>query len=233
MRARSKRYKADAAKIDPRKKYAVSEAVAVLKSFAPAKFDQTVNIAIKLNIDSKQSDQSIRGSVALPNGIGQTRKVIVFADGDEARIAKEAGAIEVGGEDLVKKVADGWMDFDVAIALPRMMKVVSKLGKALGPQGKMPTPKTGTVTDEVALAVKEFAAGKVEFRNDAAGNIHAPVGRLSFAEEKLRANVEAFIEHIRGLRPPSVKGPFMTNAAISATMSPGLTLQVGGPEATP
>jgi large subunit ribosomal protein L1 len=153
--------------------------------------------------------------------------VIVFADGEEVRVAKEAGADEVGAEDLVKKVSDGWQDFDVAIALPRMMKHVGKLGKVLGPQGKMPSPKSGTVTDDLNTAVREFKAGKVEFRADAQGNVHVPVGKVSFTEQALRENLQAFLDHLQGMRPASVKGSFIRNAVLSATMSPGITLTVG------
>lgn len=226
MRKRSKRYKAEAAKIDAMKKYSVEDAIKILKTGATTKFDQSVEVAINLTIDPKKSEQSIRGSVSLPKGIGKTRRVIVFADGEEARVAQEMGADEVGMEDLAKKIEGGWLEFDVAIAMPRTMKVISKLGKVLGPKGLMPSPKNGTVTDDVKTAVREFKAGKIEFRNDAAGNVQAAVGKLSFSEEDLRANVEAFIEHIRSVRPATVKGTFIQNASVSATMGPGIALAV-------
>jgi large subunit ribosomal protein L1 len=226
MRKRSKRYKADAAKVDARKKYVVDEAVKVLKSMTPTKFDPSVEVALKLAIDPKKSEQAIRGSVSLPKGIGKARRVIVFADGEDARAAKEMGADEVGMDDLAKKIEGGFLDFDVAIALPRTMKVISKLGKVLGPKGLMPSPKNGTVTEDVKTAVREFKAGKIEYRNDAAGNVQAAVGKLSFSEEDLKANIEAFLEHIRSVRPATVKGTFIEGASISATMGPGIALAV-------
>jgi len=226
MRKRSKRYKAAAAKIDAQKKYSVVEGVALVKQAATTKFDQSVEVSIKLAIDPKKSEQSIRGSVSLPKGIGKARRVIVFADGAEAQAAKDLGADEVGMDELSKKIEGGWAEFDVAIALPRTMKVIAKLGKVLGPKGLMPSPKNGTVTDDVKTAVREFKAGKIEYRNDAAGNVQAAVGKISFSEDDLRANVEAFIEHIKSVRPSTVKGPFITGASISPTMGPGVALAV-------
>lgn len=228
LKGRSKRYSQERTKVDRSKRYAVDEAVSLLQQMNSTKFDQTVEIALWLNIDPKKSEQAVRGSVALPKGIGKTRKVIVFADGEEAKIATEMGADETGLDDLAKKIEGGWMDFDVAIALPRTMKIVGKLGKILGPQGKMPSPKTGTVTEDVRTAVKEFKAGKIEFRNDGDGNVHAPVGKLSFGPKDLTENVEAFLEHIRVMRPTTVKGTFVLSAALSATMSPGIFLAVQG-----
>lgn len=224
MKIKSKRYKKDLAKFDVKKRYTISEAVSIIKGFNTTKFDQTVNMAIKLRIDPKKTEHQVRGTVALPKGIGKTRKVIVFADGDEAKIAKEMGADEIGGEELVKKVQDGWTDFDVAITIPRMMKSVGKLGKVLGPQGKMPSPKSGTVTEDVKTAVKEFKAGKLEFRTDAGGNVHAPVGKISFSEQDLKENAAAFLEHIKQAKPAGVKGGFIQNAVLSASMSPGVKL---------
>jgi len=220
VRKRSKRYKKDLGGIDAGKRYSIDEAVKVVKSMASTRFDQSVEVAIKLNIDPKKSEQIVRGSVALPKGIGKTRKVIVFADGSDADVAKEAGADEVGMAELAKKIEDGWLDFDVALAMPRTMKVIAKLGKILGPQGKMPSPKSGTVTEDLRTAVREFKAGKIEFRNDANGNVQAAVGKLSFAEPDLKANVEAFVEHIRSMRPPTVKGHYIENVVLSASMSP-------------
>ena len=226
MRNRSRRYKAAAAKVDAQKKYTVQEAVALVKGMTAKKLDQSLEIAIKLAIDPKRSEQSIRGAVSLPKGIGKARRVVVFADGDEARAAKDAGADEVGMDDLAKKIEGGFFDFDVAIALPRTMRVISKLGKVLGPKGLMPSPKNGTVTDDVKTAVREFKAGKIEYRNDAAGNVQAAIGKLAFSEDDLRANVEAFIEHIRSVRPNTVKGPYIQNVTISPTMGPGVKLAV-------
>jgi len=224
---RSRRYRKLEPLVDRTKRYAIAEAVALIRKFGTTKFDQTVNLAVRLAIDPKKTDQAIRGALSLPHGIGKTRTVIVFADGDEARVAKEAGADEVGGEDLVKKVNDGWTAFDVAIALPRMMKHVGRLGKVLGPQGKMPTPKSGTVTDDVKTAVREFKAGKIEYRADAQGNLHVPVGKVSFTETALAQNIQAFLDHLHAIRPSSVKGAFILNAVLSATMSPGIPLSLG------
>ena len=226
MRKRSKRYKADAAKVDGQKKYPTAEAVKILKSFAPTKADQSIEIAVKLAIDPKKSEQSIRGSLSLPKGIGKARRVIVFADGAEAQLAKDSGADEIGMDDLAAKISGGWLEFDVAIAMPRTMRVISKLGKVLGPKGLMPSPKNGTVTDDVKTAVREFKAGKIEYRNDAAGNVQAAVGKLSFSEDDLRANVEAFIDHIKSVRPATVKGTFIEGDSISPTMGPGIAVAV-------
>ncbi len=225
MAKTSKRFKLEEKKVDPDKRYDVTTAIQILKSMNSTKFDQTVELAIKLNIDPKKSDQGIRGSVALPQGIGKSRKVIVFADGDDAAAAEEAGADEVGMAELAKKIEGGWLDFDVALALPRTMRVISKLGKVLGPQGKMPSPKSGTVTDKIADAVQEFKAGKIEFRNDSAGNIHAGVGKLSFPESGLKENVDAFVEHITSLRPSVVKGHYVENVVLSASMSPSVAIE--------
>lgn len=226
MRKRSKRYVKDAKLVEFGKKYPVDQAVAILKKFTATKFDQTVNCAMKLGVDVKKSDQLLRGSVALPKGIGKARKVIVFAEGADAEAAKSAGADEVGSEDLAKKIEGGWLDFDVALAMPYMMKKISKLGKVLGPQGKMPSPKSGTVTENIAQGVREFKAGKIEFRTDAGGNVHAPVGKLSFAAADLKANIEAFIEHIKAVKPPSAKGVFLQRVVVSGTMTPGIQLEV-------
>ena len=199
-------------------------AVELLLNFEGAKFDETVELAVKLGIDPKNSQQLVRGAFSLPHGVGKSVRVIAFAEGDAAAACKEAGAIEVGAEDLAKKIMDGWLDFDVAIAHPGMMRHVGKLGRVLGPHGKMPSPKSGTVTDNVAQAVGEFVAGKVEFRNDDGGNIHIPVGKKSFKKEQLTGNVTAFLEHLNSIRPPAAKGIYLQRATISATMSPGVPL---------
>ncbi len=224
-KTRSKEYRRAREKV-PQGKVSVAEAVKVLKEFPAGKFDQTVELAMHLGIDPRQADQALRGSISLPNGIGATRKVIVFCEGDDIAQAKDAGAIEAGGDDLIKKVQDGWMDFDVAIATPSLMRSVSRLGRILGPQGKMPSPKAGTVAEDVVPAVKEYAAGKVEYRNDDGGNLHVAVGKVSFEPEKLVENIEFFINYIRRLRPSSTKGIFMRKTAVSATMSPGIELAV-------
>lgn len=225
MKKRSKRYQNDAKKavVEPQP---LSAAVKKLKTFASTKFDQTVNIAMHLGIDTKQADQAIRGAISLPNGIGKARRVIAFCEETDVAAAKQAGAIEAGTDDLVKKILEGWLDFDVAIASPKVMGKAGKLGKVLGPQGKMPSPKNGTVTPDVVTAIKEFAAGKVEFRNDTGGNVHAVVGKLSFDEDKLAGNITAFIDHIKRVKPSTVKGAYIKKISLSATMSPGVQLDV-------
>jgi len=225
MKSRSKQYsKADETSTkDP---LSLKAAVDKVKSFDTAKFDQTVELVMQLGIDPKQADQLIRGAISLPNGTGKARKVVAFCDDSEAEAAKQAGAIEAGCDELVEKVAGGWLDFDVAIASPRVMGKVGKLGRVLGPQGKMPSPKNGTVTAEVVKAVAEFAAGKVEFRNDAGGNVHVIVGKQSFANEKLVENADAFIEHIKKIKPTGAKGTYIKKISLSATMSPGVQVSV-------
>ncbi|MGQ3686104.1 MAG: 50S ribosomal protein L1 [Candidatus Loosdrechtia sp.] len=226
MAKKGKRYLESAKLVDPKKKYELKEAIKLLRSFKPAKFPESVEISMKLGIDPKQSDQLIRGSVSLPNGIGKSLRVIVFASGEKAEIAKKAGAEEVGAEELVKKVEGGWSDFDVAIATSDMMKLVGKLGRVLGPQGKMPSPKSGTVTDDVEKAVKEFKAGRIEYRTDAGGNVHTLVGKTSFSDKDLEENIAAFIKQIVNSRPPTAKGVFVENISVSTTMSPGVALHV-------
>jgi large subunit ribosomal protein L1 len=224
MQKRSKRYTNDFKKA-VQEPLNLQQAVKKLKTFATTKFDQSVDIVMHLGVDPKQADQGIRGAISLPNGIGKARKVIAFCEDSEAEAAKNAGAIDAGADALIKKVADGWLDFDVAIASPKIMGKAGKLGKVLGPQGKMPSPKNGTVTADVVNAVKEFAAGKVEFRNDAGGNVHAVVGKLSFDEVKLAENIQAFISHIKRMHPSSIKGTYIKKISLSATMSPGVLLE--------
>lgn len=227
MRGLSKRHEANLKKVEAKKQYSLDDAMKILKDITRGtKFDQTINIVMNLGVDPKNADQMIRGAISLPRGIGKAKKVIAFCEGEDAEKARAAGAIEVGLDDLIAKVSGGWMDFDVAIAHPRSMGKVGKLGKVLGPQGKMPTPKNGTVTAEVATAVKEFAAGKIEFRNDAGGNVHAIVGKASFSDADLRENIDAFIGHIRRMKPPSSKGQYIKKVCISGTMSPAIELQV-------
>jgi large subunit ribosomal protein L1 len=199
-------------------------AVKILKQFPARKFDQTINIAIRLGIDAKQADQLVRGSIVLPHGIGKSKKVVVFAKGDKAEEAKAAGADEVGAEDLATKIKGGWADFDACIAAPDMMGLVGPLGKVLGPRGLMPSPRAGTVTPDVAKTVKEYKAGKVEFRNDPTGIVHAVVGKLSFDEKKLQENIRAFIDHVTHMKPHAVKGVYVKSITVSATMSPGLKI---------
>jgi len=200
------------------------QAVELLKSFNSTKFDQTVEIAMRLGIDPKQADQIVRGSLVLPHGIGKSQRVIVFAKGDLADAAKEAGADEVGQEDLAEKIKKGWLDFDVCVAAPDVMGLVGPLGKILGPRGLMPSPRAGTVTPDVARVIQEYKAGKVEFRNDAGGIVHAVVGRLSFGQEQLAENVQAFIDYVLSMKPITVKGAYMKGVTISATMSPGVPI---------
>lgn len=187
-------------------------------------FDQTVEMAFRLGIDARQADQLVRGSIVLPHGIGKSQRVVVFCQGDNVKIAEEAGADEVGGKELADRVKDGWLDFDVAIATPDMMGVVGPLGRVLGPRGLMPSPRAGTVTQEVAATVKEYKAGKVEFRNDAAGNVHCVVGKMSFDETKLRENMESLVKQIESMRPAAAKGIYIRGVAVSATMMPGISI---------
>lgn len=185
---------------------------------------QTLEVVVHLGIDARQADQMIRGAISLPNGIGVERRVIAFCEGPAAEEAAKAGAFEVGGDELVKKIQDGWTDFDVAVAHPSMMGKVGKLGRTLGPQGKMPTPKAGTVTPDIATAVKEFVAGRIEYRNDAGGNIHMPVGKTNFPDADLKENVEAIVSHLHKIKPASVKGHYMKRICLSATRTPSVTI---------
>ena len=228
MPKHSKRYREAAARIDRNAHYDASQAFDILKSLPAPKFDETVEVAVRLGIDPRKTDQLVRGAVSLPKGLGKSVKVVVFAEGDKADAAKAAGADEVGSDELAAKIQGGWMDFDVVIASPDMMKHVGKLGKVLGPQGKMPSPKSGTVTPNVADAVTEFKAGKVEFRTDAGGNVHAPLGKRSFPTEDLVANLLAFLNHLTGMRPSAVKGTFVRRVSVSTTMSPGAFIEYGG-----
>jgi len=213
----------------------LSDAVRELKSLEsklpngvkPTKFDQTAEIAFRLGVDPKQADQLVRGSIVLPHGIGKSQRVLVFCQGDNIPIAEEAGADFVGGKELADKIKnDSWLDFDVTIATPDMMGVVGPLGRVLGPRGLMPSPKAGTVTQDVATAVKEYKAGKVEFRVDAGGNVHSVVGKLSFTEEQLKENIEALIGFMESLKPTAAKGTYIRKVALSATMLPGIIVSL-------
>ncbi len=204
------------------KRYTLEEAVALLKKVSYAKFDETVEVAMKLGVDPKHADQMVRGTVVLPNGLGKSKKVAVIASGDKVKDARDAGADEVGSEDLVERIAGGWMDFDAVVATPDMMRSVGKLGKILGPRGLMPNPKTGTVTFEVARAVREIKAGKVEFRVDKTGIVHAPCGKIRFEEKNLYENAKALIDAVLRAKPPSSKGKYVRSISISSTMSPGI-----------
>lgn len=226
MPKRGKKHRAATGQFEQLKAYEVAEAIALLGKLPKAKFDETVEINLRLGIDPKKSDQVVRGSISLPHGIGKELRVVVFAEGDKADEAKNAGALEVGSAELAKKVQDGWTDFDVAIATPDMMKHVGRLGKVLGPQGKMPSPKAGTVTMDVTTAVQEFKAGKIEFRNDAGANLAAPMGKRSFSNEKLAENVTAFVEYVKTLKPQAAKGAFVVKGTIAATQTPGVRIVV-------
>ncbi|MFK5954884.1 MAG: 50S ribosomal protein L1 [Planctomycetota bacterium] len=218
----SRRFRENVEKLDRSTVYEVVDAMRTLKGLRPTKFDETVEVVARLGVDPKKSDQMVRGAVSLPHGLGKEIRVIVFAEGDAADAAKEAGAMEVGSDELGAKIEGGWTDFDMVIAHPAMMRVVGKLGRVLGPQGKMPSPKSGTVTPNVAQATKEFMAGKVEFRVDSAGNVHVPVGKLSFSAEQLEENARTFLDFVVSLRPSSAKGAYMRNICVSSTMGPGL-----------
>src|SRR5438046_4075960 len=223
----SKRYRKALEQVDATKSYPLKSAVEVLAKFPKAKFNETVDLAFRLGVDPKQSDQMVRGTVPLPHGSGKTVKVLVFAkNGASADAAKGAGAEYVGFDDLIKKCQEGWSDFDVAIATPDAMSEVRKLGKVLGPRGLMPNPKTGTVTDDTAKAVREVKAGRVEFKIDKAGNIHVPVGKVSFASNQIEENARAVIDSVIKARPHTVKGAFVENCTLSATMSPPLHVDV-------
>ena len=208
----------------PEQPVGLSQAIEILKGFDGAKFDQTIEIHMHLGVDPKQADQIVRGSIVLPHGIGKTQRVIVFAKDAAAEAAQAAGADEVGQEELAKKISGGWLEFDVCIASPDMMGVVGPLGRVLGPRSLMPSPRAGTVTPDVAKAVAEYKAGKVEFRNDSGGNVHAVLGRLSFTPEQIQENVSAFLKYIESLRPSSVKGTYVKNIALTSTMGPGIPL---------
>lgn len=200
------------------------EALALVKKAAPAKFDETVEVAVRLNLDPRQADQQIRGAVVLPHGTGKSRSVLVFAKGEKAKEAEEAGADFVGAEDIVAKIQGGWFGFDVAVATPDMMGTVGKLGRLLGPKGLMPNPKTGTVTMDVARAVKEVKAGKIEYRLDKAANLHAPIGKVSFDEEKLLENYQTLMDVLIKAKPAAAKGQYIKSITISSTMGPGVRI---------
>ena len=201
------------------------EAVATLKKFKAVKFDQTVNVCMHLGIDVKQAEQALRGSISLPRGIGKSKRVVAFCQSDKVGAAMAAGAVKAGGEELVQEIEKGWMEFDVAVASPDMMRVISKLGKVLGPKGLMPSPKAGTVTPNVADAVKEYSAGKVEYRADTGGNIHAVIGKLSFAEKDLVDNLEFFVKAIEKAKPATSKGVYIRKITVSGAMTPGVQIK--------
>ena len=220
---RSKRYRALAEKVKAHTDaIALADAIKQLKAFGTTKFIQTVEVSTNLGIDPRQSDQNVRGSVALPHGIGKAVRVAVFAQGDNAEKATAAGADIVGGDDLAQRIKGGFMDFDVALATPDMMGVVGPLGRLLGPRGLMPSPRSGTVTTDISAGVREFKAGKIEFRSDKGGNVAAPVGKLNFSDEQLIDNITTFLNHLRTVKPAAAKGTYIRTVTISATMSPGI-----------
>ena len=222
MVQRSKKYREAAEKIDRNNFYTVNEAIALLKSMPEYKFDQTVEAVLRLNVDPRKADQLVRGSVNLPNGTGKTAKVLVFARGPKATEALEAGADIVGDDDLVQKVADGFLDFDSVVATPDMMGKVGRLGRVLGPRGLMPNPKTGTVTMDVTKAIKDIKGGKVDFRVDKNGNLSFLIGKMSFTEQALDENFKAVADEVKRLKPSTVKGRYVTKATITSTMNPGV-----------
>lgn len=226
VKRRSKRYRELEKLYDTNKLYTIEEAVDIMKRMANTKFVQTVDIVMFLNIDPKKAEQLVRGSVGLPHATGKTKKVLVFAEGDDVEAAKKAGADYVGSAELIAQIQNGFEDFDVAIAPQYMMPKISKIGKILGPKGKMPSPKTGTVTNDITTAVKEFKAGRVEYRNDAFGNIHCGVGKIDMSKEALVENIRAFINHISSRKPPGVKGSFIKKICLSLTMSPSINIKI-------
>lgn len=220
-----KKYKAAAALVDPNKRYGLEEAIALVKKTAHAKFDETVDLAVNLGVDPKQADQMVRGTVVLPHGTGKQVKVLVFAKGEKEKEARDAGADFVGAEDLAEKIQkEGWTDFDTVVATPDIMGIVGRLGKVLGPRGLMPNPKTGTVTFDIAKAIKDIRAGKVEYRVEKAGIVHVPVGKASFDENKLVDNARTVLESILKAKPSSSKGKYLKTVAVSTTMGPGIKM---------
>lgn len=221
MGRHGKRFRNAAAAIEPRA-HPLAEAVGLAKQAAEAKFDETMEMALRLSVDPRHADQMVRGTVVLPHGTGKTSRVAVFASGEKIKEAEEAGADVVGGEDLAKRIADGWLEFDAVVATPDMMKVVGRLGRVLGPRGLMPNPKAGTVTFEVAAAVEQIKAGKIEFRVDKTGIIHAPFGKASFPVEKLQENAAALVAAVMRARPAAAKGKYVKSVSVSSTMGPGV-----------
>jgi large subunit ribosomal protein L1 len=223
MRTRGRKYQTARQQV-PKRPHTIEEAVPLVQKVKFTKFDETVELAVRLGVDPKQSDQMVRGTVVLPHGLGKSKRVLVIAGADKQREGRKAGADEIGGEDVVDKILAGWMDFDAVVATPDMMRAVGKLGKVLGPRGLMPNPKTGTVTVDVAKAVQEIKAGKVEFRIDKAGIVHAPIGKSSFAAERLVANAHALMDSIVKARPAAAKGAFLRSVTMSSTMGPGVDI---------
>jgi large subunit ribosomal protein L1 len=223
MRTRGKKYQAARQQV-PNRLHTIEEAVPLVQKVKFTKFDETVELAVRLGVDPKHSDQMVRGTVVLPHGLGKSKRVLVIANADKQREAREAGADEIGGEEIVEKITGGWMDFDAVVATPDMMRAVGRLGKVLGPRGLMPNPKTGTVTLDIAKAVQEIKAGKVEFRVDKAGIVHAPIGKVSFEADRLVANAHALMESIVKAKPSAAKGRYLKGVTMSSTMGPGIDI---------
>ncbi len=224
MAREGKKYKESAKLVDRERLYEPEEAVSLLKQTAKAKFDETVDVAVRLGVDPRHADQMVRGAVVLPHGIGKEVRVLVFAKGEKAKEAEAAGADIVGAEDIVEKIQGGWLEFDVAVATPDMMGMVGRLGKILGPKGLMPNPKTGTVTFEVAKAIKEIKAGKIEYRTEKTGIVHAPIGKVSFSEDKILDNYYTLMEALIRAKPAAAKGQYIRSVTMSATMGPGIRI---------
>lgn len=226
MAKQSKRFREAQGLIEDGKYYPVEEAVALVKKTATAKFDETIELHVRLGVDPKYADQQVRGAIVLPNGIGKTKRVLAFVAGEKAQEAQAAGADYVGTDDLVAKIQGGWFDFDVAVATPDMMRVIGRLGKLLGPRGLMPNPKLGTVTNDIAKAIGEQKAGKVEYRTDKQGNIHCPIGKKSFEDDKLRENYQTLIDTLIRVKPAAAKGQYIRSITLAAAMGPGVPIQI-------
>ncbi len=222
MSSKGKSYRARLEKVDRDRKYTLEEGLRLVRETARVKFDETVELAVRLGVDPRQADQNIRGTVILPHGMGKTVKVLAFAKGEKEKEAQEAGADFIGSDDLVKKIREGWLEFDKAVATPDMMGAVGRIGKILGPRGLMPNPKAGTVTQEIGKAVRELKAGKLEFRVDKAGIVHIPIGKVSFPEEQLMENARTILDSLVRAKPASAKGNYIRGVALSATMGPGI-----------
>jgi large subunit ribosomal protein L1 len=231
MPKHGKKYVEAASRVDREKLYEPREALGLVKELAFAKFDETIEVHIRTGLDPRHADQIVRGSAVLPHGTGRTQRVLVFAQGDQAREAEQAGADYVGGEDLAKRIQEGWLEFDVAVAAPDMMGVVGRLGRVLGPRGLMPNPRTGTVTNDVARVVGEAKAGRIEFRVDKSGVLHGPIGKVSFDLDKLADNLGAFVDAIVRAKPSGAKGQYLRTITVASSMGPGLKLDLGGTQA--